>query len=381
MGSSVSITSLKVAPNLADQNEKYMFINFNYPEYNKLVSFYEEMKNYNNDTLTEITPRFCLTDDLSIDYCGSFISPTIAEKYILVKGNECRSFNFRPGSMIIFKDEITKDYIDTKLPAITHKFISKGYQCKFLKKDFIIDDSSLVSCCTNLTNTQKCPSVLNNGYETSHCDLIMSNFCKRNPDSFQCLKWLRKKRKIALQTYSEICSDHMDQRFCSEFIRVVRPEFYTFGDTALINFCKKHTANRNCWCVFPPNNTLQQRFLGPKVCWLHECTDKTRDRKWLLFDQDVQRSRCKYTGCTININSLTMENSKADLIANCYNNNSVIGDIDPGKPKKNNHNKQNFPFIFWYGIITFVSLFILFYFIVIYSKKKIKTRDINVRRR
>ncbi|AAR07464.1 108L [Yaba monkey tumor virus] len=381
MGSSVSITSLKVAPNLADQNEKYMFINFNYPEHNKLVSFYEEIRNYNDDSLTEITPRFCLTENTSIDHCGSFISSTIADKYILVKGDECRSFNFRPGSMIIFNDEITKDYIDNKLPKSANEFISNGYQCKFIKKDFIIDDGSLIPCCTNPRDTSKCPEITNNGYITPHCDLIMSKFCKKNPNSSQCIKWLRQKRKIALQTYSDICSDHMDQRFCSEFIMVARPDFYTFGDTALINFCKKHKFNRNCWCVFPPNNIKQNNFLGPKVCWLHECTDKTKDRKWLLFDQDVQRSRCKYTGCTININSLIMENSSASLIANCYNNNAVIGDVDPGNPKK--QTIKNSP-IFGGGITLLVVLSVLavlFYFVLIYSKKKIKTQDINVRRR
>lgn len=83
----------------------------------------------------------------------------------------------------------------------------------------------------------------------------------------------------------------------------------------------------------PPNNITFDRYLGPRVCLLHECTDKTRDRKWLLYDQDIQRSRCKYIGCNININSLTLENSKIDLISDCSKNKNIIGDLDPGIPK------------------------------------------------
>ncbi|APG58325.1 virion membrane protein A16 [BeAn 58058 virus] len=207
----------------------------------------------------------------------------------------------------------------------------------------------------------------------------MVEFCKTNPDNTNCIKWLRTKRLIALSTYSDICSNDMDKRYCSEFIRVCRPEYYTFGDTALLNFCKKHKANQNCWCVFPPRQDSYTKYLGPRACWTDDCTDKSRDRKWLLYDQDVQRTRCKYTGCGININSLNVNKSNVDLIADCRGNKTQIGDIDPGKPKINKCVSKSTPIFFSFMII-FIVIFILFYFLLIYSRKRIKTKVINVSR-
>ncbi|AYC44788.1 myristylated membrane protein [Moosepox virus GoldyGopher14] len=381
MGSSVSVTGLKVSQDPVNYNKKYMFINFNYPEYDTIVTFYEDLDKYNKEE-NEITPKFCLTDNVNISHCGTFLSDELAKKYILVNGNPCRSFNFRPGSMIEYTKTITEDYIDNKIPESARTYISKGYQCKFIKKDFMVMDKKSHDCCINPTNND-CPKILNNEYNTSNCDIIMSEFCKKNPGNSNCLKWLRTKRKIALETYSNICSDDMDQRYCSEFIRVVRPDYYTFGDSALINFCNKHRGNRNCWCVYPPNgNITLEKYLGPRVCWLHECTDETRDRKWLLYDQDVQRSRCKYTGCNININSLTLENATADLLADCYGNRTIIGDIDPGIPKENkSKNDRNQSFILFGFPIVFISLAVIFYFVIVYNQKRIKTRIINVRRK
>ncbi|AAK85069.1 putative myristylated membrane protein [Lumpy skin disease virus] len=377
MGGSVSVTNLNVSKDLADYNKKYMFINFNYPEYNKIITFLEEQKIYNDDKKSEILPNFCLTDNLKISHCGNFVSDEISKKYILVKGDSCRSFSFRPGSMILYTNDITEDYLDNKIPESAKEYILKGTQCKFIKKDYFINDDDIIKCCTN-PSIGNCPKKLNNEYQTSHCDNSMSFFCKSNPDNVQCLKWLRTKRKIALSTYTDICSNNMDKRYCSEFIRVVRPNFFTFGDIALLSYCNKNKGNRNCWCVSPPNNITFDRYLGPRVCLLHECTDKTRDRKWLLYDQDIQRSRCKYIGCNININSLTLENSKIDLISDCSKNKNIIGDLDPGIPKAKK--KRDLPNIIGFPFI-FICLAVLFYFLVIYNRKKIKTNNINVRRR
>ncbi|AAL69844.1 SPV105 putative myristylated membrane protein [Swinepox virus] len=379
MGSYLSITNLKVEKDPVNYNKKYMFISFNYPEYDKTIGFYEELDTYTDENVNDINPKFCLTDNIDVSYCGTFLSNDLAKKYVLTKGNSCRSFTFRPGSMIIYDNDITEDYIDNKLPDAAKEYISKGFQCRFIKKDYMVMDNKLGECCSKPSDI--CPEILNNGYKTNHCDTFMVNFCKTNPDNSQCLIWLRQKRQIALSTYLDICSENMDQRYCSEFIRVVRPDFYTFGDAALINFCNKFKGNRNCWCVFPPNQTItSEKYLGPRVCYLHECTDRTRDRKWLLYDQDIQRSRCKYTGCNININSLILENSKVDLISNCgYKN--INRDSDPGEPKNTSkYNNIQTPNILE-AVIIFIGISILFYCISVYHRKKINTNIINVRRR
>ncbi|QDJ95049.1 myristylated protein [Hypsugopox virus] len=380
MGNAV-VTGINIATNVADRSKKYMYIDFNYSAYNKRISFYEENKIFSNENESVIEPKFCLEDGQHIEHCGSFLSDDLSKKYILTNGTPCRTFKFRPGSLILYENGVTEKYLDNDIPEGARQHIGKGHRCKFIKRDYMAMDPDIIRCCTS-TDKRNCPTMLNNNYETENCDSIMANFCTANPNNVNCLEWLRKKRKIALSTYADICSKHMDQRYCSEFIRVVRPENFTFGDTALLNFCKEHRGNRNCWCVFQPNShpdtDVNGRYLGPKVCWLHECTDETRDRKWLLYDQDEQRSRCKYIGCNININSLILQNSNANLIADCSRNKVRMGDLNPGKPTFKS--KLNIPKLPSFLIVFFI-LSILFYFISIYGRAKIKTNVINVRRR
>lgn len=57
----------------------------------------------------------------------------------------------------------------------------------------------------------------------------MTGFCRNDPGNPNCLEWLRAKRKPAMSTYSDICSKHMDARYCSEFIRIIRPDYFTLG--------------------------------------------------------------------------------------------------------------------------------------------------------
>ncbi|QHR82648.1 MV entry-fusion complex protein [Brazilian porcupinepox virus 1] len=374
MGSSVSLESLTVTQN-PKNDEKYINLKFNDSQYDKKVTFYEDKKIYDKET-DVISPKFCLTNNLDISYCGSFLSDELSKKYVLTNSESCRSFTFRPGSIISYTGGINEDYLDNKIPDAAKKFIAKGIRCNFIKKDYVVDDISIFTCCTR--PDKNCPNILNNGFKTPHCDVIMSSYCKTNPWDGQCLNWLREKRSIALYTYSDICSDNMDKSYCSEFIRVTRPDNFIFGDTALLNFCKKHKANRNCWCIFPPRESVEKKYLGPRVCWMHECTSDSRDRKWLLYDQDVQRTRCKYTGCSININSLVVKNSNVDLTSDCRGYNVPIGNIDPGTPKKNNKTK-NTPNVFSFIFIFILVAFIL-YFLIIYQIKRVKTKDINVSR-
>ncbi|AQT34596.1 m106L [Myxoma virus] len=376
MGGYVSVTDIKVRNDPGDYNKKQMFINFNYPEYNKVVSFYEDENIYRKEE-SEIHPKFCLTETMDPSHCGTFLSDELSKKYVLTRGEPCRSFTFRPGSFIIYNGDINERYIDNQIPDSAKAYIAKGYRCRFVKKDYMIMDKEIEGCCTS--PHAGCPGHLNNGYVTSHCDTYMDPFCTANPGNSQCLTWLRTKRKIALETYSQICATEMEERYCSEFVRVARPDYFTFADNALIKFCDRNKANKNCWCVTSPSKTItDEKYLGPRVCWLHECTDKSKDRKWLLFDQDVQRSRCKYTGCSINVNELTLENSNADLVAECKGLKTVTGDIDPGVPKKPPPPKRPFFFSF---VISFICIAVLFYFVAVFYRKKIKTRDINVRRR
>ncbi|AST09327.1 myristylprotein [Murmansk poxvirus] len=373
MGAGLSITSITFENNIGDPRDKTYYVTFSDRRYNQYITFSEDWK-YNYFLATnEIKPKFCLLPNMPIEHCGTFLTPKIADQYVLINGEPCNSFKFRPGSLIKYKDTLTPELIN-KLKA--NNYIDYGRRCHFVKKDYLIGTSSeIAKCC--LKKDSNCPKRFSD-YENEHCDNFMSKFCSLDPGYPNCLEWLRTKRKIALSTYSKICSKHMDERYCSEFIRVIRPDYFTFGDTALLVFCDNHKGNSNCWCVNHPNEESSDKYLGPRVCLSHECTDESRDRKWLYYNQDVQRTRCKYVGCSINVNSLTLNNSHADIISDCTRHTSVVGDVDPGKPVTKN--EPRLPS--WIGIVaSVVILSVIFYFISIYSRPIVKTKHINVRRR
>ncbi|AEN03709.1 myristylprotein [Yokapox virus] len=375
MGAGISITSIKREGNIGDPRDITYYVTFNESKYNQYITFSEDWENYYFTARDEIKPKFCLLPNMPIEHCGTFLSPHIRDKYTLTYGKPCNSFTFRPGSLIKHKNTLTPDLIK-KLEA--SNYIGYGRQCNFIKKDFLISTSDDVSNCC-LKKKKNCPEIYNGSYETEHCDNFMKDFCIKDPGNPNCLEWLRKKRKISMALYSVICAKHMDKRFCSEFIRVIRPDYFTFGDVSLSVFCSNHIGNSNCWCVNHPNDEYKNKYLGPRVCLSPECTSESKDRKWLYYNQDVQRTRCKYIGCSINVNSLTLNNSHADIISDCNKRNTIVGDIDPGKPTIK-AKEQILPS--WVGIvISVIVLSVIFYFISIYSRNIIKTKPINVRRR
>ncbi|QHG62666.1 myristylated protein [Cetacean poxvirus 1] len=380
MGTGISIKKIDVIPDDTDTDKNYLLLSFNDITYNRIVGFYEDKKIYDNDSVMTIDPKFCLPNTVDVSYCGSFLSEKLSKQYIAQLGTPCKSIAFRPGSLI----EFTKQFPDD-IPDTAKQYIVDGHRCKFIKNDFQVMDDDISRCCSDY-NAKGCPKILQNGYITSNCDNFMKTYCKENPDSVNCLDWLRQRSNASLSTYSDICSNNMDTRYCSEFIRVTRPDVFSFGDSSLRNYCKSNSGNRNCLCAQQPSdfNNLETQnnvYAGPRVCWLQECTNESKDRKWLYYEQDIQRTRCKYVGCNINIDSLTLKNSYANLISDCYRGEGKLGDIDPGKPINHNNNHNIFLFNFNSFIIIFISLAILFYFILIYSRKIIKTNNINVRRR
>ncbi|ANS71195.1 myristylated protein, essential for entry/fusion [Pteropox virus] len=369
MGAGSSITSVFVQKTDV-RGELEMVIDEDSAGVRYIIPFSEESEVISDNSKDVINPRFCLQDNMDPNYCGTYLSPSISKEYIQVKGDPCKSFSFRPGSVIKYNEPVSDS---------VKAYVKTGYLCKFVKSPLSADDK-YKSCCTN--PTPLCPNRLNNNFETDDCDLVMSSACKDDPNNILCLDWLRKKRKIALSTYSDICAKNMDSRYCSEFIRIVRPENYAFGDSSLINYCNDHSSNKNCWCVNPPKvfaDDKKNRFLGPRVCWKHECTDNTRDRKWLLYNQDVQRTRCRYVGCSINIDSLTMEKSNVSLISNCHAGIPILGDVDPGNYTDKNKSKEaNYALI---SIpVVFVVIMVIVYFICVYSRSRLKTNIINVTR-
>lgn len=133
MGAAVTLNRIKIETGIADIRDKYMVLDFNYPEYNRAVRFAEESYMYYYETSPgEIKPKFCLIDGMSIDHCSSFIVPEFAKQYVLIHGEPCSSFKFRPGSLIYYQNEVTPEYIkDLKYAT---DYIASGQRCHFIKR-------------------------------------------------------------------------------------------------------------------------------------------------------------------------------------------------------------------------------------------------------
>ncbi|ATI21054.1 myristylated protein [Western grey kangaroopox virus] len=336
----------------------------------RYVRFREEASVHTDRDALEVNPAFCRPHNMHPSHCGSFLSPDISKRFVMDHGAPCRSLTFRPGSVI---DD------PRPVPGDVTEYVTEGTLCRFVNVDYLYSDSDLARCCMS-DNRSECPTVLNNGYETDHCDDIMSARCPGDPGSPNCLLWLSKKREVALATYSGICSENLDQSYCSDFVDYTRPDFFSYSDAAIIRYCLEHRHDPRCWCVVTPGTNMPELelALGPKVCWLHECTDRTRDRKYLLFSQDVQRKYCKYVGCRINVETLKLTNSTADLIAACRG--AGAGDaVEEGESDGAMDTQEEF--VGWLPIpMAMICMFVLFYFLCIYNRDLVNSNRINVRR-
>ncbi|QGN68116.1 myristylprotein of the poxvirus entry/fusion-complex [Equine molluscum contagiosum-like virus] len=363
-----TLTALRVEETSVP-GEKLLHVEFSDARKNTTVPFSEENRLFRDASVSEINPRFCLTDELTPSFCGALLAPALRQRYVLARGESCRSFSFRPGSLIT----------DTRAvpPAVAY-YVRGGERCRFLRSDFFAQDADVARCCTQ-PGARACPQRLRNGYATPDCDAAMTAFCAQQPGSAQCLRWLRTRRPAPLAAYADLCARALDQRYCSEFVRVTRPDFFAYSDAAILRYCQDHRGDSACWCVAPPSGRVGaiETFLGPRVCWLHECTDQSRDRKYLLFDQDRQRKRCQYVGCTISVRTLQLTGASATLVADCVSRGLARGDEPPGRRRAAVRMLPGFA----HPAAALVLAMLLFYFLRVYARARVNSRVINVRRR
>lgn len=288
-------------------------VNFSNEEWNKIKG--EKEKDID----------FCITDNNfnGITECMGLFSDTnsnyasVLDEFRVVKGpTKCYTYYFRPG--LVFKEN-NIDNLKEKLSVLDGKLCRLSYQ------DYNYNDDDLKRCC--LTDDQaKCNKNLINNYDTTHCDSVMINECKTNPENSKCILWLEKSYKrsndIALETYYNICKENFDKPYCNYFCKISRinNDYRSiYCDNALKYWCDNNPNDERCFCVLTPNNIIPeiQEYLGPKECWLSSCASQL-ENKWLLTDQLETRSNCNLTSCIIDIKQLTMnEDSKLSLINDC----------------------------------------------------------------
>lgn len=278
--------------------------------------------------------EYCILDNETngIGECIGLFSDTnttktpVLDQFRVVKGPEtCKSYFYRPGSVITDKN------LDKFAQELNEPI--NGKKCRIVFQDYNYNDENLERCCFS-DNKMKCNKHLINDYTTPHCNVIMSNKCKEDPENPKCLLWLentytdKRMENSALELYSELCSKNHNNTYCDYLCRVARQNNDyrgSFCDKALKNWCKENNHDTRCHCVFTPTENIPdlEQYLGPKECWLSNCTGQPNN-KWLLTEQIETRSKCQITSCIINIEQLTLQNNaKAQLINDCVSGTSV----------------------------------------------------------
>lgn len=247
----------------------------------------------------------------------------------------CLTWFYRPGAII---DERDYDIFKANYPNVL-----TGKKCRLVYQDFNYDDNDLERCCFS-ENKTKCNKNLINNYKTDHCNIIMLEKCKNNPEHPSCILWLEqtheRKEETALKFYSDLCSENFDKQYCDYFCSVSRKKNDykgKFCDISLEKWCKKHPDNNNCKCLITPKEIIPdvEQYVGPKECWLKECSSQSNN-KWLTTEQIETRANCQITSCLININELTLnDNAKAEFINNCVSGTSVNSSSIIKKSKQN----------------------------------------------
>lgn len=256
------------------------------------------------------TVDFCLTDFESYQKCAGLFTLDRLEQYKVRKSKtKCTTPWFRSGAVL--KGPVRSD------------LTTEGTLCEIVFSDYDITSERLKTCCYD-EKYDKCNKHLKNGYTTSHCDLTMKKYCKRDLAHPSCLKWLESAAKRddnheALQMYSNWCKKNHEQQICTYLCKVARQHKTTarYCDEALLEWCKLHPHSPNCHCILVPKRIENiKTFIGPKECWLTECVNTSS--KWLTTDQLKTKRNCNITACLISIDKLVLgDQANVKLINDC----------------------------------------------------------------
>lgn len=239
----------------------------------------------------------------------------LLDKYSVgATGSSCLSLNFRPGICI-----------NGNVVSQLEPYIINGNKCKVIYRDYLYDDVDLKRCCTT-DDTKKCNENLINNYKTSHCNIIMEEFCKNSPEEKKCIEWLEKSNvrtdENALLLYSNYCKKNFESNLCTYMCNISRDvinQNSKYCDDALISWCNDNKSNIKCKCLLATSKDIPsiEEYIGPKECWLKECASE-RDLKWLTTEQLNKRKNCNITSCIISLDKLTMnDESSGEFINDC----------------------------------------------------------------
>lgn len=378
MGGKVSVKSMKVSSqNSGDKNLIIYLSN----KTNQSIPIYEQI-----DYIPYSVYRG--KDEYEIEYCIHNLYNSLNQCAILFTNNEyaynldnyiitnegspCTSLTFRPGSIV------------KQMTYWLEGFVFKGNRCKIIYNGPPITENDLNECCT-LKRVTGCHSTLIDNFKTDTCNVVMQDYCKRNPDNDACYTWLEQKtlqdKDIALKLYSNLCSNNFNEKYCDYMCMFARDQkvYSKYCDIALSNWCGKNVNDSNCWCYNTPSDNIPiyEKLLGPKECWLSSCTSNYQGQKWITTGQAQIKKNCKIQSCIVTIDKLKASGKALiDIINNCIKGGSSY--VEAAKtylPATDIKKMQTWGSQF--NIYLFIIFIILLVFLIIYIIRYENIKYIN----
>lgn len=341
----------------------------------------DDINNYNKNN--NIVPYCIVPGGNGLSNCANLFSnnpyninyinnaPSLNGVSLTAEGPGCRTFSFRPGT-VIKSGDTENEYVKG--------YIVNGNLCTINFSGPPLTPEYQMGCCLN----QNCDEIFSNNFSNESCDTVMTNYCASNYNEDICMTWLYNRTTkyfgTGLEFYKDICSKDMNQEVCSYFSLYANNEsngyYYHYSDIALDNYCSANVEDPNCVCYLEKKNNknLQnmEETLGPSECWLIDCTAKLKDLKWITHEQRENKKKCNGINCLISVQSLTSDaKSIINLNNYCLNKNSETSSIAilNNNPQLSITKEQTWGSqfnIFFIVLFLFISLFM----IVLYRKIK-----------
>lgn len=321
-----------------------------------------------NLSVKELEVQYCMRDPFSgVQECAKIFDIDDSgyakqlDNYALTLGKSCKSLKFRPGSVLNGYSSWLDD------------FYYDGNLCKLEYRGPPITNDNYLDCCTEKIDKNKCNLRIRNEFDTDHCNSGMVDYCKDNPASPVCIKWLNNRTRhnddTALILYSDLCKKNHDSIYCTYMCLIARKYdnyFSKYCDNALIEWCKNNESNK-CNCIQSNQIIVKEfeKYIGPKYCWLDQCVNT--QQKWKTTEMINGQEKCNILTCVIEINKLlTIGNSKIELINNCLSGGLSSRDAFSRFIEFSDLKKEQTYGCMFYPVLTFIfislTLFIIFYF-------------------
>jgi len=254
---------------------------------------------------------------------------------------DCYTYAYRTGSIVTDPISLPGDptYQKGKLCRLSYndfkQTIDKQNRCCLAShinmNDIYAQSGSMQAQYQTFSNlsTQKasdaeCPLAFSNGFATTHCDVILEDYCTTNPNTDICRMFLSSKifnKKATLHTFINHCSNNLHDPICQSLSTAAKD----MGNSGIVdqmiqNFCDRNLNDKSCACYLTskslPSNFKDNYYLGPIACWYKPCAELS-EAQFMPYEYYLQRTKCSLTRCTIDVGKVSENPNILELINHC----------------------------------------------------------------